>query len=432
MNFTIRNGRVCMPEGIRDGVDVLVADGRILSITEPGGEPAGEIIDASGCYVLPGFIDPHAHGAQLFEFTAGYFRPATGDFDDSDESWQRGLPAYARFSASTGTCGVCPSTWAAPIPQLARVYRFLRDYIDSPANGADGARFIGGNLEGTFINPDMAGAQNPALVLEPGRRSFDAINEAGAIRLVNICPERGDGALDLIRYVAERGLTPGFGHTNATAAQVAEGVARGLRFCVHFTNGPTGGSYKPFNGGGSIEAVLRTRELYAEQILDTYHVNPAYVRDIVARKGVNRIIVVTDQMFATGSEEVTSFEIGGIRGALSDDGRYVRVADKPNTLFSSVLTMDVAFGNLLSLLTCEMEGVWHGRHEAMPLDAAIAATARMCSTNAAQMMGIGNDSGSVSEGSRADLVIGRIDGEPGRHTFTVEKTCVAGRIAHSR
>ena len=82
---------------------------------------------------------------------------------------------------------------------------------------------------------------------------------------------------------------------------MAEAIKAGLKYCIHFTNGPTGGSYKPFNGGGTIEAVLKFDELYAELIADGFHVNPLYIRDIIRRKGVDKIIGMTDCQFVAGS-----------------------------------------------------------------------------------------------------------------------------------
>src|SRR4029077_12654823 len=42
--------------------DVLIVDGEIAAIGPDLERPAGtEVIDAGGCYVLPGGIDPHTH-----------------------------------------------------------------------------------------------------------------------------------------------------------------------------------------------------------------------------------------------------------------------------------------------------------------------------------------------------------------------------------
>lgn len=430
----LHGGQVVTRRSVRPA-DIIIAGERIQAIELPRRRATGRVIDARGCYILPGFIDVHAHGAQLFEFTGGYFRPRTQDFDEGDDAWRRGLPAYAAFLARTGVTSACVATWAASVETLARVLGFLREYLNSGRNGRDGARFLGGNLEGTFINPRMCGAQNPRFILPPEPRTLDAINRAGVLRMANIVPDAGEAAFHLIEHAVTRGIVPGFGHTDATATQVCEGVQRGLRYCVHFLNGPIGGSYKPFDGGGAVEGVLATRDLYVELILDLCHVSPAYVRAVIARKGSDRIMAVTDQMFATGATGVSAFTLGGIRGVISDDGRYVRVAGAPAgvtpnkrlTLFSSVLTMDVAFGNLLSLLTRRVAGVWTPWHPAMPFRRALTAAARMCATNAATMLGLGGETGSIARGKRADLLVGRITGRPGKYRLHVKRVYVAGR-----
>jgi len=47
---------------VRDGVEVLISDGRIESIGPAGSHPSvGEVVDAEGCVVLPGLVDPHRH-----------------------------------------------------------------------------------------------------------------------------------------------------------------------------------------------------------------------------------------------------------------------------------------------------------------------------------------------------------------------------------
>jgi len=47
--------------------DVLVEGGTIAAVGEKLSAPAGvETIDAGGCYVLPGGIDPHTHMELMF------------------------------------------------------------------------------------------------------------------------------------------------------------------------------------------------------------------------------------------------------------------------------------------------------------------------------------------------------------------------------
>jgi dihydropyrimidinase len=55
----IAGGRVVTPGGVLDGADVIVEGGRIAAVGEAGA--GAEELDARGCYVLPGGVDPHTH-----------------------------------------------------------------------------------------------------------------------------------------------------------------------------------------------------------------------------------------------------------------------------------------------------------------------------------------------------------------------------------
>lgn len=60
-DLIVKNGILVLPEGPVTG-SILVKDGTIVSITtDTVHEEAARTIDASGCYVFPGAIDPHSH-----------------------------------------------------------------------------------------------------------------------------------------------------------------------------------------------------------------------------------------------------------------------------------------------------------------------------------------------------------------------------------
>ena len=62
MTILIQNGHVVDPLTKRDEVcDVLVADGKIRKVGVSLQDEADRILDATGCYVMPGFIDLHVH-----------------------------------------------------------------------------------------------------------------------------------------------------------------------------------------------------------------------------------------------------------------------------------------------------------------------------------------------------------------------------------
>lgn len=61
MALIIKGGTVATADRIFRA-DVTVADGQIVAVGEGLDSPAGaEVIDAGGCYVMPGGIDPHTH-----------------------------------------------------------------------------------------------------------------------------------------------------------------------------------------------------------------------------------------------------------------------------------------------------------------------------------------------------------------------------------
>ncbi|MEN0020103.1 MAG: amidohydrolase family protein, partial [Planctomycetota bacterium] len=62
-SLLIVGGRVIDPESGRDEIaDVAIADGKIVDIgPKLDRSAADEVIDAEGCLVTPGLIDPHVH-----------------------------------------------------------------------------------------------------------------------------------------------------------------------------------------------------------------------------------------------------------------------------------------------------------------------------------------------------------------------------------
>lgn len=432
----LKNGLVVTPQRVTRS-DIVVRHGGDPALRGPtielvSGQTAfDEVIDIGGKYVVPGFVDIHFHGYNLFEFTVGQYDPKSGTYNSSRRAYEQGFDMLSRKLAEFGVTGFYLSTWAAPIETLKLCFGRLADHLSRATGASAGARLLGGGLEGTFINPSMAGAMNPDSVFEPEPYVFERIEDRGTIKLANVAPDAGRKSCELTEYLTGKGIVVGAGHTNATCRQIADAVQAGLKYSVHFTNGPTGGSYKPFDGGGTIEAVLQLDELYAEQICDGFHVNPAYVRDITKRKGTEKILGVTDCTFAAGSD-LKEFTIGGVHGAVSEDGNCFRVVGKPDALFSSNLTMDRGFANVLNWFTVDMQGIWNRRHEAMELDDALMAAARMFSTNPCELTGLAKEGyGSIVNGAKADLCILDIAGSPGNYRVTVSSTIINGDPVYS-
>jgi N-acyl-D-aspartate/D-glutamate deacylase len=90
-DLVIRGGDVVDGTGAPAArADLAVADGRIVRVAPMLGEDAREVIDATGCAVTPGFVDPHTH----------YDGQATWD-DVLEPSTPHGVTTVV-----TGNCGV--------------------------------------------------------------------------------------------------------------------------------------------------------------------------------------------------------------------------------------------------------------------------------------------------------------------------------------
>jgi N-acetylglucosamine-6-phosphate deacetylase len=217
---------------------------------------------------------------------------------------------------------------------------------------------------------------------------------------------------------------------------VRAAVAAGLRYVIHLGNGPTGSSLKPFGGGGLLEEALANDDLVVSLIVDGWHLAPRLVRDILERKGVERVFAVSDAGFAAGAPN-GDFELLGVRGRVEGGGAYLRVAPAPGAsppnphasdappLFGSAADMRRVVETILDLATVETEGIWCRRHPALALPEALALTSRLASANPAALLGE-RDRGHLRPGARADAILAEISGEPGRWRVALERVWVGG------
>lgn len=62
MRILIKNGQIINPAtGTNEVLDLLIEDKVVVKMEAGIGDEADRIVDASGCYVMPGFIDLHVH-----------------------------------------------------------------------------------------------------------------------------------------------------------------------------------------------------------------------------------------------------------------------------------------------------------------------------------------------------------------------------------
>lgn len=414
----------------RDSMEIM--DGQITHIGPARPEfKADVVIDGSDRYVLPGFIDVHSNGIAGFDCSNGLYR--SDGFSTDSQHYFQGLERAASAYAQTGATSVLLTSIACPFAQLLNVFGLFSQYHRSDAASVLVKNILAGlYIEGTFMkDPAFRGAHNSDYFIQPDIAIFEQLQTQarGMIAVVNVVPEWGEPAWTLMRHLQTHGVIIAAGHSGADNLVYQQALRHGLKLAVHLFNGPTPSSYKSFNRGSALEAILRSKELSAELILDGVHVDPAYVLDAIRRKGVERIIGITDSMFAATMKELREFTMLGVEGQVSADGRYMQAKGRANTLFGSTLTMDQAFNNLVNWFTQPMEGVWYEIHEPLTLPQALIKASRICSANPASLMGW-SQKGTLHVGKDADLVVAAITSAESGHRVQVEKVLSKGKIVY--
>jgi len=364
---------------------MTVEDGRIVEVSsqlerQPDAAPQ---VDFGDAVLAPGFFDIHIHGG------AGI---------DAMQAPAADVARLGKFLASRGVTAYFPTTVAAPLDATCAALGRLADAIDAAANanGDSGpARPVGIHLEGPFLSHKRRGVHPPENLVEPTVAIFDRLWQAarGHLRMMTIAPEL-PGAIEVIAEAARRSVCVSLGHSDAQLPAALEGVKNGARHATHTFN-----AMRPLDhrDPGIIGEVLSDSSLTADIIADGIHVAPEVVKLFLLAKGIEKSVLITDAISATGMPD-GRYRLGPIQVDVKD-GKCT----SGNSLAGSVLTMDRAVRNIMRFAG------WSLR------DAVRAAT-----FNPALAVGMSGERGLLVAGARADFVVLTPAGD-------VVKTIVGGR-----
>ena len=346
---------------------------RIVPATEFTAEGVDEVIDATGAYVAPGFLNVHIHGC---------------DGADTMDEDADALGKIAAFQARTGVTSFLPTTMTCAYDAVERALdRIRRAMTEKP----HGARILGSHMEGPFISPAKKGAQDEQYILPPTFARIASYRDV--IKIITVAPEMIVED-DFIESCCKSGIIVSLGHTAADYETACAAIACGASHITHLCNAMTGLNHrKP----GMLGAALDT-DANCELIVDNVHVHPAMQRIIYAAKRGAHIIPITDSMRACGLGEGVS-ELGGQRVYVK--GTLATLAD--GTIAGSVLRMNDG----LRILR-ENTG------------ADIPAVVEMATRTPAEELNVYDKLGSLSVGKYADIAI--FDEE-----FRIRRTIVGGR-----
>ena len=356
----IKHASVYTEEGKFDDRDIYIRDGRFVG--EGGGDES--VIDASGCYAIPGLTDIHFHGCMSYDFCDGT---------------REAIHAMAKYEASVGVTNIVPASMTLSEEELLKIFRAARAYKEE-GNAAGRARFWGINMEGPFVSPAKKGAQNGAYIKDPDIAMFDRLNEASGncVKLLDIAPEQ-PGAMELIEKRHNEAVIS-LAHTCADYDICAAAIQKGASHMTHLYN-----AMNPFThrAPGPIGAAADNGHVEVELICDGVHIHPAAVRTTFQIFGDDRIILISDSMRATGLSD----------GNYTLGGQAVRVTGNRAALEDGTIA-----GSVTNLLDCMRTAVLEMK---IPLESAV----KCAAVNSAKCIGIYDRYGSISVGKTADLLL---------------------------
>jgi N-acetylglucosamine-6-phosphate deacetylase len=286
MIFT--NGRLICPDGIRDGLEVVVEEGKIAAIHERSlAHRKHEGVDLNRNYLAPGFIDLHVHGA------LGH---------DTMEASAEAFRAICDFHASGGTTSLLLTTATSPLDEIVKVLQAVLDCRSVIT------AIAGVHVEGPFISKAKAGAQCGEFIQEPSPAAVQQLLEhADVLKRITIAPEL-PRALEAIEVFHARGINVSGGHSDASDEDARAAFGRGMRSVTHTFNCMSSARRRGFHRvAGLLEFALSEPDVSCELIADGHHVSPTLMKMLYRAKGPQGICLVTDATAGAGLPEGSQF-----------------------------------------------------------------------------------------------------------------------------
>ena len=439
----IRNAEIFTGDGTFQRGDLFLQDGRIQRImiaekkdetdgdlkpspgadlqTEPAARPSDDtVIDAEGCYAIPGLIDIHFHGCMGKDFCDGTMEA---------------VRTLAEYEVQNGITAICPATLTLPVEHLCHVLRTGAEFArlqretgkdgleesgmagsgsgaeSGMAGNASGAGnvhdawsgsenrtaaapavtshdisaqadLVGVNMEGPFISHVKKGAQNENYILpcDPGVCEEFLQAGDGLLKIIGLAPEENPQYLPYIQVMKDK-VRISLAHTNADYETAMSAFRAGASHAVHLFNAMPEFTHRE---PGVVGAVADNPHVTAELICDGNHVHPSVVRAAFEMIGPDRIVLISDSLRATGLGD----------GIIDLGGQEVRVEGTRATLVEG----GNLAGSVTNLMDCMRIAV---KEMGIPLEQAV----RCASINPARVIGEDRERGSLEEGKRADIVL---------------------------
>ena len=361
--YYIKGGSVYMDGRFCDRT-IAMEDGYIFVLPkdfEPGGD--AQVYNASGCHVVPGFIDVHTHGAVGVDVNAA-----------SAED----LEKICQFMAGNGT-----TSWLCSVLTDTREQTLacIDAFNEHEKMDQQGAHLLGIHLEGPFLASEFKGAMPEYLLQKANMPLLAEYQERakGNIRYITVSPEV-EGIVEAIPDIRKMGIKVAIGHSGADYETSMKAIENGAVCCTHTFNAmKLLHQHFPAIMGAALES-----DIYCEAICDGRHLHPGVVRLLLKTKGLDKVVAITDSIMAAGLPD-GQYKLG-VNDVVVVDGD-AKLADT-GVRAGSTLTQNTALLNLLRFTGRDLNQI-------LPL----------LTENPAKMLGIYDKKGSIADGKDADIVI---------------------------
>lgn len=345
----IKNVKIINHDKIIDCADVEITNGKISKIVPN--------TNKATLNMIPGLIDTHIHGFMNFDCMEGTYA----------------TEQMSKYLAHYGITSFMPT---AMTQEWSIILNSLQEISKAKSIGA---KIQGIHIEGPFIGESKKGAHkleflkkaSPQLI----KQMYDASN--GKLAKISYDPIMVD--MNSLEEMKKLNIIPSIGHSSADFELSQKHYQNGATCTCHLWNAMSGvDSRNP----GLAQASLMNNDIYAEMIVDFFHISPKTVEFSIEHKTKDRIMMISDAIKPAYSSDGDSFS-GGI--PITKHGKQIFLKGT-NTIAGSAINIFDSFQNLLKL----------GYN--------IQDIIKMTSFNAAQNSKL-EHTGYITEGNYADIVL---------------------------
>jgi N-acetylglucosamine-6-phosphate deacetylase len=303
-------------------------------------------------FIAPAFIDLQIYGAQE-KLLAVYPEPDA-------------LVKLVEYCRNGGAAWCQPTVATNSKEVFFRCIDAVRDYWKTGASGV-----LGLHLEGPWINKVKRGAHIESFIHSPGTEEVKEMLAYGkdVVKMITLAPEVCSP--EIVKYILSQNVIVAAGHSNATYEEATQSFNNGITAVTHLYNAMSPLQHR---APGLAGATMDHDKVMSSIIPDGHHADYAAVR-IAKQVMKERLYAITDAVTETRQGPYQHYLVGD---------KY----ESAGILSGSALTMQKALYNLV-------------HHVNVSLDEAL----RMCSLYPAKLFGIGDRSGRIKVGYRAELVM---------------------------